>query len=147
MMNPKQLLIEFNANYADEFDIEGFIVWSEEEWEAHKAMAKEHFQKKASAPLADPSARPDSYTNRTARETEVYFGTNESIIYEDYEDYMRSFTVTPLSVEGYRVLKELFNEHHEGYEWKHAGKKHVVPSRDVIRSGMLAMISKEEDED
>jgi hypothetical protein len=147
MMNPKQLLIEFSADYEDEFDIEGFIVMTEDQWEAHKQMAKEHFDKKASAPLTDPSGRPDSYTNRSARETEVYFGTNESIIYEDLEDYMHSFNVTPLSQQSYDVLKELFNEHHEGYEWEHAGKKHVVPSRDVIRNGMLAMISSEEDED
>src|SRR5271157_230915 len=109
MVNHKQLLIQFNADYADEFDIEGFIVMTEEQWEAHKALAKTHFDKKATAPLPFPLSEPDSYENRGRHETEVYFGTNEAMIYESYEDYMRSFKVTPLSVQGYDVLKELFN--------------------------------------
>lgn len=126
-MNPKQLLIEFNANYADEFDVEGFIVMSETQWEAHKAYAKKHFEENG--------------------HTECYFGTNESCDYSDYDDYMRAFNVTALSEQGYAVLKELFNEHREGYEWEYNGKKHVVPSSDVIRCGMLAMLKPEDDED
>ncbi len=159
MIDPKQLLIQFNANYADEFDIEGFIVMTEEQWEAHKKMAEDFFEKKKSA-HPKPAEIPTDHTDpgywkayeaqreyERAMETEVYFGTNEAIQYSDYEDYMRAFTATPLSVQGYTVLKELFNEHHEGYEWEHDGKKHVVPTRDVIRNGMFAMLSPEEDED
>lgn len=146
-MNPKQLLIKFNADYADEFDIEGFIVMTEEQWEEHKAMAKAHFDKKENAPLPFPEEDPDSYGNRRRNETEVYFGTNEAMIYDDLESYMRSFTVTALSVQGYEVLKELFNEHSNGYEWEHEGVKHVVPARDVIRCGMLAMLSEENEDD
>lgn len=156
-MNPHQLLINFNANYADEFDIEGFIVMTEKAWEEHKAFAKSLFEKKAAGRKA-PRELPEDHTDPTywqiyeerrdyerTQETEVYFGTNEFISYYDYEDYMRAFEVTPLSEQGYAVLKELFNEHHEGYEWEHEGVKHVVPTRDVIRCGMLAMLAPEED--
>lgn len=146
MVNPHQLLIKFSACYADEFDIEGFIVMTENEWKAHKVMVKDHFEKKKLAPLADPSGSPDSYTNRTARQTEVYFGTNESMRYKDYKDYMRCFKVIELSQQGYDTLKELFNVHSKGHSYKYAGKTHVIPTTDVIKHGMLAMIDTKEDE-
>lgn len=122
-MNPKQLLIKFSTNYADEFDIEGFIVWTEEKWEAHKAKVKGFFDDLADTPLPDPGGRPNSYANRQARSIEVYFGTNESIFYNDYNHYLGCFEVIELSKQGYDSLKELFN-------------RNVV-----IQYGMLALIS------
>jgi hypothetical protein len=123
----KQLLIEFNCNYADEFDVEGFIVMTESEWANHQEVSKKYFDNHAGA--------------------ECYFGTNESCEYSDYDDYMRAFSVTPLTVVEYRVLKKLFNEHVEGYTYEFEGVTHTIPTRDTIRNGTLAMIQSEENEE
>lgn len=123
----KHFLIEFNSNYADEFDVEGFIVMSESKWEAHKAYAKKAFKKEDFQ--------------------EVYFGTNEMCSFSGYSDYMRALTVTELTPEQLEVLFQLFNDHREGYSYTHEGKTYVIPTMDVIRSGMLAMIAPEDDED
>ena len=80
----KQLLIEFNCDYADEFDVEGFIVMTEAEWAAHQAMAKKYFDTHAGA--------------------ECYFGTNEACEFSDYDDYMRAFNVNQLTPGEYKML-------------------------------------------
>ena len=45
----KMLLIKFSNNYADEFDVEGFMVWPETKWEKHKAAATRFFAKRRAA--------------------------------------------------------------------------------------------------
>jgi hypothetical protein len=121
----KNLFIQFDSNYADEFDVEGFIVMPEVEWEAHKAAVTKLFEKKASLPLPEPD-RQYSRRNREVRQVEVYFGTNESMIYEDLDSYLSSFKVTELTDEDHAVLQKLFK-----------------PAYGAIKSGMLVMIEPE----
>lgn len=82
------LLVKFDSNYADEFDIGGFIVMSEEDWEKHNVLVKKKFDEEG--------------------EIEVYFGTNESMIWESYESYIGDFYVNKLSDEELKALKKLF---------------------------------------
>ena len=98
------LLIKFASNYADEFDVEGFIVMSEDEWFAHKDAVTSRFENED--------------------EIEVYFGTNESMIYESLDCYLDSFKITELTDEEHSVLQKLFNPSHQP----------------VISNGMVVMI-------
>lgn len=68
------ILVKFQKDYADEFDVYGICIMSPKEWVDY---LKE--------------ARNDSYPN------EKYFGTNECIDFHDYQDVMNSFTVELLS--------------------------------------------------
>jgi len=116
----KMLLVKYDCNYADEFDIAGFIVMTQSEWLKHITGVERHFQQ------WDNEHAPDRWGNRQG--IEVYFGTNEQIIYEGFESYRRSFEVTELSDSDYETLKKLFGKSYGGN----------------IRHGMLAMIELED---
>lgn len=121
LMSEKMLLLQYSCNYADEFDVEGFIVMSESDWEEHKAMAAKIFEKRG-------------------RSIEVYFGTNEDVSYYDLEDYMRSFVVKELTEAQFQVLKDLFGIHYDEHTYSFDGETITVPAQDKIKNGMLAML-------
>ncbi len=147
----KQLLIKFRNNYADEFDVNGFVVLSESEWETHKKLAAKRFDKVAQVAKntkPDPITGMIPYSIRKSLEVRVYFGTNEDIVYNDLEDYLNSFTITELTSAQYETLKSLFGIHHNGYSYEYNNKTIVIQPRDTITNGMVCLLSDEdEDED
>lgn len=94
------LLIQFDSNYADEFDVEGFLVMTKEEWETHKAAIQKRFD-------ALPPKDPSKYYGE---ELEAYFGTNESLSWGSMDAYLHDFKVTEISDEEHAVLKKFFGE-------------------------------------
>jgi hypothetical protein len=117
----QHLLITLNRDWADEFNVEGMVVLSASEWEAHKKLAQDYFEEKGSA--------------------EVYFGTNEFLEYSSYNEYIKEFKITELNKKQFDVLKELFTI--KGYSWEHPkGKMNVVPDR--IHFGIIPMIKSED---
>jgi|SRR6185369_5874980 len=127
----KKLLIKFDNNYADEFDVEGFLVLSQQDWEKHQELAKKVFKQKGG-------------------EVEVGFGTNEAVSYYSLEDYLSSFDVTEITQEQYQVLWDLFGVHTKEYSYGRGKDKVTIPESFKIESGMLCMIDEdylEEDED
>ncbi len=144
----KQLLITFSNNYADEFDVEGFLVLSEPEWLKHRELAARIFKQKLEAPKADPSGSDDSWSNRRAREVSVGSGTNEEITYYSLDDYLGSFKVKELTQEQYKVLWDLFGVHTDSYSYGTGKNKVTVPARDKIENGMLCLLDEDHlDED
>lgn len=89
-MSEQKLLIKYQADYADEFDVYGFFVETESDWEEHLKEAEEVIKN-----------RDEPY--------EAGFGTNEAIVYEDFGDYERCFTVSKITDEEYEVLSNLFD--------------------------------------
>ena len=84
-----KVLIKFNTNYADEFDVAGFYITTQKKWDKHLEEVETFFK------------------NRT-EPVEKYFGTNEYIEFYDFDDYKSSFTVTPITKEENDVLTKLF---------------------------------------
>ena len=80
------LLIKQSGNYADEFDLEGFMVIPEKTWEEIKEGWKEF-----------------EYPHNS------YFGSNEFITFESPEDILDSFEVIELTTLEEAVLVKLFN--------------------------------------
>lgn len=78
------LLIKFEADYADEFDVSGIMLQTSSWYEQHMKNAQELFNKRSSR--------------------EVYFGTNEAVQYEGFDSYKRAFTVTELTHEEYSLF-------------------------------------------
>jgi hypothetical protein len=118
-MAEKMLLIKFDCNYADEFDTEGFIVMSQSEWLQHIVGVEKMFER------WNKDHEPDRWGNREG--IEVYFGTNEQIIYETFESYRSSFSTTELSDTDHETLKRLFGK-----------------SYGAIKNGMVVMIDVED---
>lgn len=77
--------LRYDNNWADEFDVEGFIIVEQEWWENHQKEVREKFGK---------------------QHREVGFGTNEEIEYCDADDYLNSFTVLSLTQDEIGVLKK-----------------------------------------
>lgn len=114
----QHLLISIDRDWADEFNVEGFIVMTDSEWEDHKQLAQKLFEEKGSV--------------------ELYFGTNEFLDYSSYDEYVGAFEVTELSTEQLDVLKSLFTI--KGYSWEHPkGTTNVRP--DKIKFGIIPMIT------
>jgi|JI10StandDraft_1071094.scaffolds.fasta_scaffold66129_7 hypothetical protein len=81
-----KIFVEFDNNYADEFDVNGFRIMDRKNWEKHLEKAKKTFEEEETQ--------------------EVYFGTNEQIIFEGFDDYERSFTVKDITDEEAKVLSK-----------------------------------------
>lgn len=77
--------VHFDDNYADEFDISGFRVFTDPEY-----MAWMNDLQKKQFPI------------------ECYFGTNESIEYKNLEAYKNRLTLESISKDEYNILKKLF---------------------------------------
>lgn len=76
------LLVNYKANYADEFDVYGFRVFDTIEWEQWKSNLEDG--------------------------CEYCFGTNESIYYHDKQSILNDFKIIQLSVEEVKILYKLF---------------------------------------
>lgn len=72
----KYILAVWNCNWADEFDTEGFLVITDENW--NKFV--------------------EALTDKDCKQ-EFYFGTNEALEFEDKNDYLRHFEVKEISAE------------------------------------------------
>lgn len=81
-------LVIYHTNWADEMDLEGFQIFSAEEWEK--------FQSDVRA-LDEQSFR-----------FEVGFGTNESNEYKSSKEFLDEFTVTEISKEDAAKVVKLF---------------------------------------
>jgi hypothetical protein len=81
------VLVQYEDNYADEFDIEGFMVMTAADWTQHTREAEN-----ADWPQ------------------EKYFGTNEYTSYYSAKDYLDCFTVTPLNDVEYVTVTTLFED-------------------------------------
>jgi hypothetical protein len=80
------VLLKYEDDYADEFDVYGFMLMTDEEWNK--------FEKVIDCMEDFPQ--------------EFYFGTNEQIIYENKENVKRAFKPIRISLEDAKVIKKLF---------------------------------------
>jgi hypothetical protein len=82
------VLVKFDNNWADEFDIKGFVALSKEKWDEYKRKIKETFGE---------------------NEFNWYFGTNEDLIFEEGAvSYLKSFSESKISKSEFDFLKKKF---------------------------------------
>ena len=80
-------LLTFGSNYADEFDLEGFIVVEDKDWvEYRKQLSK------------------------ITKPFELYFGTNECFDFNDGGDLISSIEVKHIYAKEVAAIKRLFGE-------------------------------------
>jgi hypothetical protein len=85
--NDGLVLIKWDSNWADEMDIEGFIIVSKEKAKEFKKQLKDY----------------DSYF-------EVYVGTNEDIEYGSGEELLNELTFKTITEEEAKTIKKFFGE-------------------------------------
>lgn len=79
------ILAKFDDNYADEFDVHGFMVMDQEYYNQFvKDLPKIKFP------------------------NEIWFGTNEGITFQSLDEYKKAFTFQEIDENEYLVLKKLF---------------------------------------
>ena len=82
------LFIEYNSNWADEMDVNGFFITTKELWDERVEAFRKHFED-------EPFLT-------------YYVGTNEEIEYLMFEDVLNDFTITEITEEEAKVLDKLF---------------------------------------
>lgn len=80
-----KILVKFQANWADEMDLEGYRIFTEHEWEEQRAACMAH---KGSI--------------------EVYFGTNEWNNYDNGEHLLGEYTIKSITDEEADMIDKLF---------------------------------------
>jgi len=86
-----RVLIKYEANWSDEFDLYGFATNSAAAWNEHLAKIKAKFDE-----------------GSLGEGVECWFGTNEAIEYHSFDDYEQAFTVMPITDAEEAVLRKLF---------------------------------------
>jgi hypothetical protein len=89
------VLVKYDGNWADEIDLQGFIVMTDLEWKAYKG-AMDHV-----------------YSERSF---EVSVGTNEEVSFANADDYFDSFEVKKLTSEESEMLRKLFKNQISYYD-------------------------------
>jgi len=87
-------LIKFQSDYADEFDVYGFQIMNEKDYKRFQNTLKEY----------------EKYLNINENSLEYYFGTNESITWESFDDLIKSITISGISAEKTDFLIEQFGD-------------------------------------
>lgn len=87
----KYLMIKFQDNYADEFDIHGVWFSTEEDYEEFVTAIRKYFEK---------------HTYR-----EVYFGTNESVKYDCADSLLDCMTEVEISKCTYEEMSEKLGDY------------------------------------
>lgn len=85
------ILVHYKDNWADEFDIMGFALLTEKEWEKMKSEVTDD------------------------KVFELYFGTNEAVGYESKDDFLERFWSRPVTKQEAAVLKKMFRGIGRGY--------------------------------
>ena len=80
----KYTLVNYNSNWADEIDIEGFVVMPSEEWNDIKL-----------------------FLSKYKVEFEYYVGTNEEIYYADGIEILADYSTKSITEEEYKTLENL----------------------------------------
>lgn len=83
-----KILVKYSDDYADEFEIKGFAIMTEEEFKKGIDFAKEEFEEVGSLNFV--------------------FGSNEYIDYEDFEKFKNCFNCEKISEDNFTVLKQFF---------------------------------------
>ena len=76
-----KVLISFQADYADEFDVYGWAVRDTEYWEKLQANAVKWFE------------------DNPGKMLEFWFGTNEGVEFYTIEDFQAAYTLKPITDE------------------------------------------------
>lgn len=108
------LLLKFNDNWADEFDVEGFIALPKKEWQEYKTKLKTLF---------------DSYK----RNIFFGFGTNQDIEYANTEEFFKHFKEIPISEEQYSFLLMNFNKKYHKYD----KNDKLIGGKTIVEFGMV----------
>lgn len=89
------VLVKFERNWADEFDVKGFLIIKKTEWEDHLNWIRD----------------------RMDWPQENGFGTNQSIIWVSAKEYLSSFKVVDVSVDEAAIILKYF----ERASWEKTG--------------------------
>lgn len=94
------ILVKFDDNWADEMDISGFKVYdSIEDWnQAVKTFEDEH--------KSDRGYEEDEPLG----EFEIYVGTNEEIMYNSMEEFLKYFEVIEITKDQKFAIESVFPE-------------------------------------
>lgn len=97
----KKYLIKFSDNWADEMDIDSFVLMDQEWKDEYFNRLKNDFEERLK--------EKDYFC--------LNFGSNQGIEYEKFDELMRCFTVIEISQEEYDTIEKLFGKSYGITSW------------------------------
>lgn len=129
------VLVKFNDNYADEFDVFGFAIYNSKEdflLELYKTWLFEYlesgncpklefilqendldfddFFEEATIKDLEPYLEASDTYYQEDSPREFYFGTNEEVIYESFDEFKNAFEIKDISKNEFNTIKNLFGD-------------------------------------
>lgn len=83
-------LVKFKKDYADEFNVCGISLYTEEDLDKTLTYLKDNFDK--------------------LNDKEYYFGTNECLEFSNYDEITQSIVISDISEETYKELKNILSD-------------------------------------
>jgi len=91
-MAKRMVILNFEKDYADEFDVKGFAFISLDQWEYYKKEAKN-----CEYPI------------------ESYFGSNEALVFESADEFIKSFKVKSITEMEMNIIKNALDMWNDEY--------------------------------
>lgn len=82
----QKVLVQWNTNWADEMDIQGFQILTVDEWNDYKSAVEKR------------------------KNFEIYVGTNEEISYDSGEDLLEELEVTLITKVEVEIIEKFFGD-------------------------------------
>lgn len=93
----KFYLLKFQQDYADEFDVYGFKIYNEEDYNKYLELTKENYLKR------------EETNHRKQKVVTISFGTNEEVEFYSLENYLKSFDLVEITEDEFNILNKLFD--------------------------------------
>lgn len=91
----KYIIANAKFNWADEFDMAGFIISKKKDWEKDLEVIKAYLK------------------GKQGKHNEIYFGTNESINFKDYNQFIDNVNVKEITADEALLFSSCLHKHHE----------------------------------
>lgn len=117
-----KVLVKWSDNWADEMDIEGFVIMTDSEWKEYKQGIKEKI-------------KPFS----------IGIGTNEEIDYDNGEDLLAKLTAKKLTSEEYKTISGIFGNYWGFDQFQYVIEDNIAEEADELEEEGYYEDEEEED--
>jgi len=87
----KRVLVKFSGDYADEFDVTGFVIYDRDKLEEQLKVVEENWN-----------------LGHENGEREFYFGSNQAVICESWKEFRNYFTIFDITEKEEKVINKFF---------------------------------------
>lgn len=130
-------LVKIDSNWADEMDIQGFIITLDSKEKVMDMLKHDYMQRTIFSNIKEVEMSPEDFKIYTEAQKrfkrctvtiseksakmllekpiEICVGTNQEIQFDSFESYMYEHKIKEVTIEEYETIKKLFGESYSNY--------------------------------